>query len=82
MEVYVRIRGHRRTGNPFEARDEARLAEQDGQHALEEMTANSPDMRLTKMSGDKYFGRILANVTLAEGSDPAHNLLSEGFAHE
>jgi hypothetical protein len=46
------------------------------------MTANSPDMRLTKMSGDKYFGRILANVTLAEGSDPAHNLWSEGFAHE
>jgi hypothetical protein len=46
------------------------------------MTANSPDIRLTKMSGDKYFGRILANVTLAEGSDPAHNLLSEGFAHE
>jgi micrococcal nuclease len=45
------------------------------------MTANSSDIRLTKMPGDKYFGRILANVTLAEGSDPAHNLLSEGFAH-
>ena len=44
--------------------------------------AIEPKIRLTNISGDKYFGRILATVTLADGRDVAGNLLSDGFARE
>src|SRR3954468_19174555 len=53
MEVYVRIRGidapelHSKCA-------ETRKAGLDAQHALEELTAQSPDIRLTDISGDKY----------------------------
>ncbi|WP_283195860.1 hypothetical protein [Rhizobium sp. AN80A] len=37
-------------------------------------------MQLTRISGDKYFGRILADVTLADGRNPAQYMLGEGIA--
>jgi endonuclease YncB( thermonuclease family) len=81
MEVYVRIRGidapelHSKCA-------EIRKAGLDARHALEELTAQSPAVRLTDIAGDKYFGRILANVTLADGSNPAQDLLADGVARE
>ncbi|KQV72980.1 thermonuclease family protein [Rhizobium sp. Root1220] len=78
MEVYVRIRGidapemHSKCA-------EVRLAGIDARHALEDLTAGSPEIRLTQISGDKYFGRILANVTLSDGRNPATDLLAGGI---
>ncbi len=78
MEVYVRIRGidapeiHSRCPEIRKAATEAR-------QALERMIAGIPSIRLTDISGDKYFGRILANVRLSDGRDPARDLLGDGL---
>ncbi|WP_455874180.1 hypothetical protein [Rhizobium yanglingense] len=34
------------------------------------------------MEGDKYFGRIVANVVRSEGWNPAEDVLLEGHARE
>lgn len=81
MEVYVRIRGIDAPELHSKCH-EVRQAGLEARHALEEMAAHSPRIRLTNISGDKYFGRILATVTLADGRDVAGNLLSDGFARE
>lgn len=78
MEVYVRIRGidapeiHSKCPEIRKAAGEAR-------QALERMIAGVTNIRLTDISGDKYFGRILANVTLSDGRDPAQDLLTNGL---
>ena len=51
-------------------------------HALEEFTASSPHVRLMNIEGDKYFGRIVANVVLSDGRNPADDMLAEGYARE
>ena len=77
MEVYVRIRGI--DAPEMHSKCAAiRRAGIDARHALEEMTNVSPEIKLTAIAGDKYFGRILANVTLADGRNPAQYLLSTG----
>ncbi|OWW00990.1 nuclease [Rhizobium sp. R72] len=83
MEVYVRIRG-------IDAPEmhsncaEIRCAGIDARHALKNLTSGSPEIHLTQIAGDKYFGRILANVTLSDGKNPAQDLLEEGIvrAHD
>ncbi|OCJ17042.1 nuclease [Rhizobium sp. AC44/96] len=78
IEVYVRIRGidapemHSKCAS-------VRRAGVDARHALEELAGASPRISLTQISGDKYFGRILADVTLEDGSNPAQDLLNEGI---
>lgn len=78
MEVYVRIRGidapemHSKCA-------EVRKAGLDARDALEKMMSGISIIQLTEIAGDKYFGRILANITLADGRNPAENLLSEGL---
>lgn len=78
MEVYVRIRGidapeiHSKCSEIRKAAGEAR-------QALARMTAGVANISLTNISGDKYFGRILANVTLPNGRDPAQDLLTDGM---
>lgn len=78
MEVYVRIRGID-APEMHSSCAEVRRAGIDARHALEGLTSGSPEIRLTHIEGDKYFGRILANVTLSDGRDPAQNLLDEGM---
>ena len=79
IEVYVRLRGidapelHSKCAA---VREEAERA----QAALEEIMPASGEVQLTKISGDKYFGRILADVTIADGRNPADMLLSSGYA--
>jgi micrococcal nuclease len=77
MEVYVRIRGIDAPEMHSKC-DMVRRAALEARQALEELTALSPRIKLTKIAGDKYFGRILADVTLADGRNPAHDLLSTG----
>lgn len=77
MEVYVRIRGidapeiHSKCAEVRKAALEARVA-------LEQMISGAANIQLREIAGDKYFGRILANVTFADGRNPAQDLLSEG----
>ena len=77
MEVYVRIRGidapeiHSKCAEVRKAALEARVA-------LEQMISGAATIQLREIAGDKYFGRILANVTFADGRNPAQYLLSEG----
>ena len=79
VEVYVRLRGidapelHSKCAT---VREEAERA----QAALEEIMPASGEVQLTKISGDKYFGRVLADVTTADGRNPAETLLSAGHA--
>lgn len=79
MKVYVRIRGidapemHSKCAI-------VRRAALDARHALEELTTQSGRIKLTRIAGDKYFGRILADVTLANGRNPAQDLISTGHA--
>ena len=37
-------------------------------------------VRLSQVEGDKYFGRVVADVTTASGEDVADMLLADGFA--
>lgn len=79
IEVYVRLRGidapelHSTCAS---VREEAERA----QAALEEILPATGEIQLTRISGDKYFGRILADVTTADGRNPADTLLSSGHA--
>jgi micrococcal nuclease len=79
IEVYVRLRGidapELHSKCPA-VREEAQRA----QAALEGIMPASGEVQLTRISGDKYFGRILADVTTPDGRNPAELLLSAGYA--
>lgn len=78
MEVYVRIRGI----DAPELKSKCEQIRQAGigaQHALEALTAKSPRIRLTRITGDKYFGRIVADVILTDGRSVADDLLLAGL---
>jgi len=78
MEVYVRIRGIDAPEMHSKC-PEVRRAGREARHALEQMTSGVTGIKLTDISGDKYFGRILANVTLPDGRNPAQDLLTDGL---
>jgi endonuclease YncB( thermonuclease family) len=79
VEVYVRIRG---IDTP-EIRSkclgirEAGLA---ARQALEQLAMASATVQLSHISGDKYFGRVVADVTLAGDIQAADHLLLAGLA--
>jgi micrococcal nuclease len=78
MEVYVRIRGI--DAPELKSKCEAsRLAGIDAQNALEALAAQSNHIHLTRISGDKYFGRIVADVILSDGKNVADDLLVAGL---
>ncbi len=78
MEVYVRIRG---IDAPELKSKCARIrdAGMDARQALEALTARSPKIQLTHITGDKYFGRIVANIILPDGRSAADDLLLAGL---
>lgn len=78
MEVYVRLRGIDAPEMHSRCADTRRAA-LDARQALVSLTESSPEIRLTQISGDKYFGRILADVTLSDGKNPAQDLLERGI---
>jgi endonuclease YncB( thermonuclease family) len=78
MEVYVRIRGI--DAPELKSKCElSRLAGLNAQHALEALAAQSHSIQLTRISGDKYFGRIVADVILSDGKNVANDLLVAGL---
>lgn len=78
IEVYVRIRGvdapeiKSKCPAVHHAAEEARLA-------LAGMAATSPHLLLTNISGDKYFGRIVADVQFQDGRNPAREMIESGL---
>ncbi|MCX8999509.1 thermonuclease family protein [Rhizobiaceae bacterium BDR2-2] len=77
IDVYVRMRGI--DAPELRSRCETeRLAARQARDALGHMLPAASAIYLTRISGDKYFGRVLADVHLPDGSDPAGSLLSNG----
>jgi len=79
IEVYVRIRGIDAPEMKSKCPALRQAAEQ-ARSVLDEMAATSPHIRLTNISGDKYFGRIVADVSLENGRNPAREMLTDGLA--
>ncbi|AXV16870.1 nuclease [Neorhizobium sp. SOG26] len=80
MEVYVRIRG---IDAPEIKSKCARFSEagMNARQALEILASASPQIQLTHISGDKYFGRIVADVILSDGRSAAEGLLRAGLVN-
>ncbi|SSC69475.1 unnamed protein product [Ciceribacter sp. T2.26MG-112.2] len=80
VKTYVRLRGI--DAPELKSRCPAvRSAALEAQSILTELLKASPVVALTEISGDKYFGRVVAALTLADGSDPAAALLSAGLVN-
>lgn len=80
IEVYVRIRGI----DAPEMKSTCaiiRKAALDARQTLETLTSSSNSIRLMRISGDKYFGRIIADVFLPDGHNVADDLMTAGLAH-
>lgn len=80
VEVYVRIRGI----DAPELNSKCATFREAGigaRKALEFLAMASPQIQLTHISGDKYFGRIVADVTLSDGRDAADGLLRAGLVN-
>jgi micrococcal nuclease len=78
VEVYVRLRGIDAPELHSKCQ-EVRVAAAKAQEALEEMLPAIGQVQLTHISGDKYFGRILADITTEDGLNPAADLLRDGY---
>lgn len=81
VEVYVRIRGI----DAPEIKSKCprnRQAGADARRTLENLTGSSARIHLTRISGDKYFGRIVADVVLPDGRSAAEGLRSAGMAQD
>ncbi|MDO1584746.1 thermonuclease family protein [Rhizobium oryzicola] len=78
IEVFVRLRG---IDTPeLKSRCETgRQAAEAARDALESMIADTSEIKLTHISADKYFGRIVADVALEDGTNPAAKLLAAGL---
>lgn len=79
VKTYVRLRGI--DAPELKSRCPAvRHAALKAQATLTGLLQASPVVALTAISGDKYYGRVVATLTLADGTDPAAVLLSSGLA--
>lgn len=78
VRVLVRLRGidtPEMKGRCDRERDDARRAA-----ALLARLVGDGEVRLSDIAGGKYFGRVVADVSLADGRDPARALLAAGLA--
>lgn len=77
VDVYVRLRGI--DAPELRSRCESeRFAARAARRALDGLLPAGSGVRLSRISGDKYFGRVLADVESGDRADPAHALLREG----
>ncbi|WP_426125729.1 hypothetical protein [Pararhizobium sp. PWRC1-1] len=47
--------------------------------ALASLTSAQGEIQLTHISGDKYFGRVVADISFSDGRNPAQEMLSAGY---
>lgn len=79
VSTYVRLRGI----DAPELRSKCpafREAALKAKSELANLMAGHVTVQLTAISGDKYFGRVVADLTLVDGSRPADRLLAVGLA--
>jgi micrococcal nuclease len=79
VSTYVRLRGI----DAPELRSKCpsfRAAAFEAKNELAHMLKGHLTVQLTAIAGDKYFGRVVADITLADGTRPADRLLSAGLA--
>ncbi|MFD1747200.1 thermonuclease family protein [Rhizobium helianthi] len=79
IEVYVRLRGID-TPELKSKCDRGQEAAAEAKRLLEQLTMASGTVKLTHIDADKYFGRIVADVSLADGRDPAKLMIGAGLA--
>lgn len=79
IEVSVRLRGIDAPEMRSSCASE-RQAARAARVALNAMAPENSRIELSRISGDKYFGRVLADVRLVDGGDPAEALLETGHA--
>lgn len=77
VEVYVRLRDIDAPEIKSDC-DAIHNAGEKAKDALAELVTDR-NIRLMRISGDKYFGRVLADVALEDGRNPAQELLSAGY---
>lgn len=77
VEVYVRLRDI----DAPELKSNCDAIHNAGEKAKAQLAklVSDGNIRLTRISGDKYFGRVLAEVALQDGRNPAQELLSGGY---
>lgn len=78
MEVYVRLRGI----DAPELKSSCAVTRNAGQQAraaLTDLTRNQHDIQLMRISGDQYFGRVVADISFSNGRNPAQEMLSAGY---
>ncbi|WP_428426766.1 thermonuclease family protein [Pararhizobium sp.] len=78
MEVYVRLRGID-APELKSACASTRDAGQQAREALANLTNDQDEIQLTHISGDKYFGRVVADISFSDGRNPAQEMLSAGY---
>lgn len=78
MEVYVRLRGidaPELKSSCAATRDAGRQARE----ALADLIRDQAEIQLSHISGDKYFGRVLADISFLDGRNPAQEMLLAGY---
>ena len=78
MEVYVRLRGID-APELKSACSATRDAGRQARAALASLTSDQGEIQLTHISGDKYFGRVVADISFPDGRNPAQEMLSAGY---
>ncbi len=78
MEVYVRLRGID-APELKSACSATRDAGRQARSALASLTSDQGEIQLTHISGDKYFGRVVADISFPDGRNPAQEMLSAGY---
>ncbi|WP_421725879.1 thermonuclease family protein [Bauldia sp.] len=78
LTVNARIRGIDAPEIRGKCDVEKRLAE-DARHHLEILAATEP-VWLSRIADDKYAGRVVADVTLADGTDIGTEMIAAGYA--
>ena len=78
ISTYVRLRGI--DAPELKSKCAAfRNAARQAQEKLMALMAGQPRVTLTAISGDKYFGRVVADLNLDDGRRPAYLLLEDGL---
>ncbi|QRM53624.1 thermonuclease family protein [Sinorhizobium sp. BG8] len=79
VEVYVRLRGidtpELRSSCP-----DIRVLAQAAKARLIELASGHNELSLTDIEGDKFFGRVIADVRFPDGVNPAQDLVAAGLA--
>lgn len=79
VDVFVRLRGIDAPEMKSRCAD-ARLAARTARDLLSSLVLGGEPLFLTEVSADKYFGRVVADVRLADGRNPAYDLIAAGLA--